>query len=229
MTIWNILETAWAGLLLVGLPLSSRALGRRLDEEAPARMDLYLSAALSQLFLLAPTLFLDLAGNRAGVRFLHAPISLPRLFAWTLATLAACVALWLAMVFEAKRRPERSDAVVLNMLPRTRREMAAFSAISLLAGFSEEYLLRGFALAVVALLTGSMLLSAAVTTLSFGLAHLYQGPRGALRATVLGVVLVIPVVVTGSLVPSIIAHSAIDLISGRWTLSLLRRGSASTG
>jgi membrane protease YdiL (CAAX protease family) len=133
------------------------------------------------------------------------------------------------MVFEAKRRPERSDAVVLNMLPRTRREMAAFAGVSLLAGFSEEYLLRGYSLGVVALVTGSMPLAAGATTLSFGLAHLYQGPRGAARATALGAVLVIPVVATGSLVPSIVAHAAIDLISGRWTLSLLNRRDASPG
>jgi membrane protease YdiL (CAAX protease family) len=226
--IWRILELVWAGAVLVGLPLSSRSLGRRLREAPAGRMDMYASAVLSHAILLAPTLLLDLKGERAGIHLLLGALPLPRFLPWTIGTVAVCVAIWAGMLFEAKLHPEDSDDVVLGMLPRTRREMAAFSGVSLTAGFAEEYLLRGFCLAVVALATGSMWLAAAVTTLSFGLAHLYQGPRGAVRATVLGAALAIPVVVTGSLVPSMIAHAATDLVSGRWTLPILRRWGIAT-
>jgi membrane protease YdiL (CAAX protease family) len=220
---WRILELGWAGAVLVGLPISSRSLGRRLREAPVERMDMYASAVLSHIVLLAPTLLFDLRGDHAGIHLLMAALPLPRFLFWTLGTLAACIAMWGAMLIESKMHPEISDAVVLGMLPRTRREMTAFSGVSLMAGFAEEYLLRGFCLGVLALWTGSMWLAAAVTTLSFGLAHLYQGPRGAARATVLGAVLAIPVVVTGSLAPSMIAHAATDLVSGRWTLPILRR------
>ncbi len=223
MVIWRILEMVWAGAVLIGLPISSRSLGRRLREEPAERMDMYASAVLSHILLLVPTLLLDLKGDRAGIHLLLGSLPWPRFILWTLGTLAACIAMWAAMLLETKMHPENSDAVVLGMLPRTRREMAAFSGVSLTAGFAEEYLLRGFCLGVVALATGSMWLAAAVTTISFGLTHLYQGPRGAVRATILGAVLAIPVVATGALAPSMIAHAATDLVSGRWTLRFLRR------
>ncbi|MDE3137216.1 MAG: CPBP family intramembrane metalloprotease [Acidobacteriota bacterium] len=226
--IWRILELGWAGVLLIGLPVSSRALGRRLREAPVERMDMYASAVLSHVLLLVPTLLLDLKGDRAGVHLLFEALPWPRFLLWTLGTLGACVAMWMAMLLESKMHPGTSDDVVLAMLPRTKSEMAAFSGVSLTAGFAEEYLLRGFCLAIVALVTGSMWLGAAVTTLSFGMAHIYQGPRGAVRAAALGAVLAIPVVVTGSLVPSIVGHAATDLISGRWTLSILRRWGVAT-
>lgn len=226
--IWRILELVWASAVLVGLPLSSRSLGRRLREERVDRMDLYASAALSHALLLAPTLLLDIEGDRAGIHLLLGSLPLPRFLLWTLGTVAACVAMWAAMLLEAKTHRDASDSVVLGMLPRTRREMAVFSGVSLTAGFAEEYLLRGFCLGVVALWTGSLWLAAALTTLSFGLAHLYQGGRGAARAAVLGAALAIPVVVTGTLLPSMIAHAATDLVSGRWTLRVLRRWGVAT-
>jgi hypothetical protein len=221
--IWRILELVWASLVLIGLPLTSRSLGRRLREAPADRMDLYASAALSHALLLAPTLLLDIEGDRAGIHLLLGVLPFSRFFLWTLGTVAACIAIWAAMLLEAKRHPDASDSVVLGMLPRTRREMAAFAGVSLTAGFAEEYLLRGFCLGVVALWTGSMWLAAGVTTLSFGLAHLYQGWRGAVRAAVLGAALAIPVVATGMLAASMIAHAATDLVSGRWTLRVLRR------
>jgi hypothetical protein len=226
--IGRIVEVVWAAGVLVGLPISSRALGRRLRETPVERMDLYLSAVLSHVLLLMPTLFFDLKGDRAGINLLLGAPAWPRLLLWTLGTLGACIAMWMAMLLESKMHPGASDDVVLGMLPRTRREMAVFSGVSLTAGFVEEYLLRGFCLAMVARVTGSMWLGAAVTTLSFGMAHIYQGPRGAMRATALGAALAIPVVVTGSLLPSMVAHAATDLVSGRWTLSILRRWGVAT-
>lgn len=221
--IWRILELVWAAVMLIGLPLSARSLGRLLRETPVERMEMYRSSVLSHVVLLVPTLLLDWAGDRAGIHLLLAGVPAMRLLFWTLGTVAACLALWVVMLFEARTRPRNSDQVVLGLLPRTRRELTAFFGVSLAAGFAEEYLLRGFCLGLLALATGSMVLAVVVTTLSFGLAHLYQGPRGAARATALGLVLAIPVVATGSLVPSIIAHAVTDAVSGRWTLGFLRR------
>lgn len=221
--IWRILELVWAAALLVGLPLSSRALGRLLRQAPVGRMEMYQSAVLSHAVLLAPTLLLDLFGDRAGVHLFLARLPFPRFLLWTLGAVAVCLAVWVAMLFEARAHPGDSDKVVLDLLPRTRKEFAAFFGVSLTAGLAEEYLLRGYCLGLVALFTGSMALAVVVTTVSFGLAHLYQGPRGAVRAMALGLVLAIPVAITGSLLPSMIAHATMDIVSGRWTLPVLRR------
>jgi membrane protease YdiL (CAAX protease family) len=56
----------------------------------------------------------------------------------------------------------------------------------------------------------------------FGIMHAYQDVGGAARAAILGAVLAVPVVLTGSIVPAMVAHAAIDLTSGlllaRWLL-----------
>jgi membrane protease YdiL (CAAX protease family) len=183
---------------------------------------MYTSAILSHAVLVVPTFLFDLAGSRAGIHLVLRKLSLPAFSLWTLGTVAVCVTAWLVMLIEARRHPEGSDRIVLALLPRTRKELIAFLGISLAAGFAEEYLLRGFCLGLVTLATGSIGVAVALTTLSFGLAHLYQGPRGAMRATVLGAVLAAPVAFTGSVVPSMIAHAAMDMISGCWTLPILR-------
>lgn len=221
--IWRILELVWAATMLVGLPISARSLGRLLREESIGRMDMYRSTVLSHLVLLAPTVLLDFGGERAGIRLFLTVLPWPRFLLWTLGVLAACIAVWIAMLYEARLQPRGTDKVVLNLLPRTRKELTAFMGVSAAAGLAEEYLWRGFCLGLLALVTGSMVLAVVVTTLSFGLAHLYQGWRGAVRAAVLGLILAIPVAVTGSLAPSIIAHAAMDAVSGRWSLGILRR------
>lgn len=221
--IWRILELVWAATILVGLPLSARSLGRLLREEPVARMDMYRSTVLSHLVLVVPTLLFDFGGDRAGIRLFLTALPWSRFLVWTLGTVAACIVVWLAMLLEARAHPRDSDKVVLDLLPRTRKEFTAFFGVALAAGLAEEYLWRGFCLGLLVLVTGSMTLAVVVTTLSFGLAHLYQGPRGAVRAAVLGLVLAIPVAATGSLAPSIIAHAAMDVVSGRWSLGILRR------
>jgi hypothetical protein len=215
-------EFAWAGVLLMLLPVSARGLGRRLAHERPARMDFYLSAAASHLLLLAPTLAVDFFAGRGGIAFLLHGLAPERFALWTLATLAACAAVWLLMLLETKRGRAQGDEVALAMLPRTPRERLAFSGVSLSAGFVEEYLLRGFCLGAVLVASGSMVAAVAVTTVSFGLAHLYQGWRGTAGAMLLGAILAVPVAVTGSLLPSIIAHAATDLLSGFCALPMLR-------
>ncbi len=220
--IWRVVGWIWAAALLIGLPLSSGALGRRLREETVSRMAMYANALLSQLVLLAPTLLIDRAGGEAGIRLMERALPPLPLLVWTLGTVAACAISWAGMLLEARAHREIPDKVVLHLLPRTGRERVVFLCVSVAAGFTEEYLWRGFCLARLAQVSGSLLFALVLTSLAFGLAHLYQGTRGVWRATLLGAVLGIPVVLTGSLVPSMIAHAAIDMISGRWTLEILR-------
>jgi len=226
--IWRAVGLAWVAVLLIGLPLSSGALGRRLREEPFSRMAIYANVLLSHIVLIVPTLLIDLAGGRAGIRLIERGLPrLPLLF-WTLGTLAACLAGWAGMLLEARARKGNPDTVVLHLLPRTGKERAVFFCVSVTAGFTEEYLWRGFCFALLAQASGSVLLAFLTTSLAFGLAHLYQGTRGVLRATLLGAILAIPVVVTGSLVPSMIAHTGIDMISGRWSLEILRSWGVAT-
>jgi len=57
-------------------------------------------------------------------------------------------------------------------------------------------------------------LAITIVTISFALQHGLQDTIGIARAFVLGCILAIPVLVTGALLPSIIAHSVVDAFSG---------------
>jgi len=55
---------------------------------------------------------------------------------------------------------------------------------------------------------------ALVAAALFGVAHAYQGARGMLRTGLLGLVLWATYLVTGSILPAMVLHAAIDVRSG---------------
>ncbi|MPQ99256.1 CPBP family intramembrane metalloprotease [Modestobacter sp. I12A-02628] len=108
---------------------------------------------------------------------------------------------------------EPPAAAVLALLPRSPAERRLFALVGVTAGVCEEWLYRGFFLAVVAALApsapaGVLVLLAAV---AFGAAHAYQGLAGVLTTGVLGGVLAALYLQTGSLLLPVLLHAAIDL------------------
>ena len=111
------------------------------------------------------------------------------------------------------RHAEPPGHATLALLPRTRSERRLFGLVGVTAGVCEEWLYRGFFLAVVAALAPGLpavglVLVAAV---AFGLAHAYQGLSGIVTTGVLGGVLATVYVSTGSLLLPVLLHAAIDL------------------
>jgi hypothetical protein len=111
------------------------------------------------------------------------------------------------------RHAEPPGHAALAVLPRSRSERHLFALVGVTAGVCEEWLYRGFFLAVVAALvpglpTAGLVLVAGV---GFGLAHAYQGSSGVLTTGVLGGVLAGLYLATGSLLLPVLLHAAIDL------------------
>jgi uncharacterized protein len=111
------------------------------------------------------------------------------------------------------RHAEPPGHAALAVLPRSRSERHLFALVGVTAGVCEEWLYRGFFLAVVAALvpglpTVGLVLVAGV---GFGLAHAYQGLSGVLTTGVLGGVLAGLYLATGSLLLPVLLHAAIDL------------------
>jgi hypothetical protein len=101
----------------------------------------------------------------------------------------------------------------LAVLPRTDRERRLFTVVGVTAGVCEEWLYRGFFLAVVAAATGGLptwglILVAAA---AFGLAHAYQGPAGIVSTGLLGGGMAVMYLQTGSLLLPVVLHAVIDL------------------
>ena len=101
------------------------------------------------------------------------------------------------------------------LTPHTDREMKTFNAVSLTAGICEEVAYRGFLTAYLMAWLGTPLWGALVlSSLAFGLAHMYQGPVGILRTGFVGAVMALLYGLTGSLWAPMVAHVVMDLTAG---------------
>lgn len=210
----------WILLLLVVQPLAGwrgrRTLGGNLLRP---RLRLYRGAALGIAAIGLLSLGSDLLTGGAALRALGRLPAASRV--WWVLPLAGCLALWAGDKTLHVLRGTRPDALVLHLLPRTRRERAAFVGLSALAGVAEEFAYRGLCLLFLERLTGSWTAAFVLTTLGFGLGHLYQGPGGVLRTSLAGAILAAPVVATGSLLPSVVAHFGLDATSGLFSRAIL--------
>jgi membrane protease YdiL (CAAX protease family) len=106
------------------------------------------------------------------------------------------------------------QALAERILPQSTKELISFLALALTAGVCEEFLYRGFAMAVIGktgLPTGVVILSSAIL---FGLAHLYQGRAGFMSTMVLGILFGISRAALGSLLPVIAWHVGVDVVAG---------------
>jgi len=80
-------------------------------------------------------------------------------------------------------------------------------------GVYEELFARGLLLARCRLLLGGTWAPVLVSSLLFGLGHLYQGWVGVAQTTLIGIVLALAVLRWGSLWPAILAHALLDVAS----------------
>jgi membrane protease YdiL (CAAX protease family) len=114
------------------------------------------------------------------------------------------------------------------MIPRDQRERRMWVALSLTAGFCEEVLYRGF---LIWYLMNWLPATAAVvvSAVVFGAAHVYLGwGVGVLRATIVGVVLGVAYLVTGTLWVPIALHAVVDVASGFTGSAAFEQGASLT-
>jgi membrane protease YdiL (CAAX protease family) len=97
--------------------------------------------------------------------------------------------------------------------PGTRAELAVFILVALTAGVWEELLYRGFLIWFLAPLTGSIG-AVVLSSLVFGLGHIYQGTKGVLFTSAIGLLFAAAFVLTHSLWWLMAAHALIDIYGG---------------
>jgi uncharacterized protein len=106
------------------------------------------------------------------------------------------------------------QAIAERILPQSTVELLPFLALAVTAGLCEEFLYRGFAMAVLARLGSPVWLAILVSSILFGLAHLYQGRGGFVSTMLIGTVLGSGRMAYDSLVPVIFWHTAVDVVAG---------------
>lgn len=211
---------AWSVILLVPLPALMVVEGRKLSElETLPRTEAYVSSIASLWMLALATIAVAWVSGYSAGDIGFASLDGVRTVVIAAVLTIAGVAVLFAFRFAGVREPE----LVRQLMPVTRRDRLLFVAVSLTAGICEEIVFRGFLIHVVYGASGSIVLALVLSSGVFGVAHAYQQPSGAARAALLGLILALPLVATGSIIPSIIAHAAIDLLSGLWLSRYLLR------
>src|SRR5258708_15834894 len=107
-----------------------------------------------------------------------------------------------------------AQALAERILPQSKVELLPYLALAITAGLCEEFLYRGFAMAI---LLHAGLQAWAVVLISsvlFGLAHSYQGRSGIVMTLMIGLILGTSRLAYDSLVPAILWHSAVDVVAG---------------
>ncbi|MEX2531945.1 MAG: CPBP family intramembrane glutamic endopeptidase [Gemmatimonadota bacterium] len=208
-----LMEVVGLAAFYLLLPALAVAQVPLLGTERLERVPVYLGSMVTILLMGAVALFLS--GRLEGV----VPAGLTLLPAgefllWTLGlTLGGIVLILVMHPLEQRVGGARPD-VLKELLPRTTGEKGLFVGLSCSAGLGEEAAYRGYAFQVVQLLGFGPWGAAAASAVPFALLHAYQGPMGLVRTGLLGIGLAVPVVLTGSLLPSMAAHALIDVIVG---------------
>ena len=204
--------------LVVGVPVLSSSTARDTQVRQMPRLALYLSATISQWLLAGLGLLIfflsPLSVFSVGFRTL-APVT-ALTWAGALAALSV-VGIRLGLFFERRGWWPPEAELVYLLIPKTRQEK--FWSVLVLAptaALCEEFLYRGFLLAQLTQWLRSSAWAWAASSLAFGLAHVYQGWSGTLRASLLGALLAYPVIHFGSLYPSMLAHGLIDALALAW-------------
>ncbi|MHB1795164.1 MAG: CPBP family intramembrane glutamic endopeptidase [Acidobacteriaceae bacterium] len=114
---------------------------------------------------------------------------------------------------KAQSKVQKQLEKISIYLPQTARERRWFVAASFTAGICEEFLYRGFLIHYLHTLTWHLGLWVAliVSSVVFGLGHIYQGILGIAQTAVMGFLFAVLYVATGSLLVPIILHILIDL------------------
>ena len=212
-------------VILVIAPLTSALAARRAIPEGRAKHARYARTMLILWSITALALYaLRLRGQTAADVGLVAP-QLP----WAASGLA--LAMVASTAFSTLRRaPDPRFANyyerVRRVIPLTPADWAWFVPVAISAGICEEFLYRGYALRTIERLSGQLWLGVLLSTAAFGLAHAYQGWRGVVGTSVLGLFFSFVYLATGSLYPCMLAHVVQDFIGGASLSRKLARNAA---
>ena len=111
------------------------------------------------------------------------------------------------------------------MMPRNKKELRGFYAVSATAGIVEETLWRGYMFWYLGHVV-PLWAAAIVTSVVFGFGHIYQGVSSVPKITLIGGVFAGLYLLTGSLWLPMLLHAVFDAVQGRALCRLLSSSSA---
>jgi membrane protease YdiL (CAAX protease family) len=121
----------------------------------------------------------------------------------------AAIDLGLSRVF-----PHDSAASIGTLLPRGAFECGLWVLLSITAGFTEEFVFRGYLQRQFTAWTRHPWLGLLMQAALFGVAHGYQGAQATAKIALFGILFGVLALWRGSLRPGMIAHAATDVLAG---------------
>lgn len=201
-----------------------RKLKRDISEEdrdsGSARVRFYRLGILDEWLWVAVILLIVVLGGQAladlGLELeAPSPEVLTIILAMALGASFPLLAMWARSRRSGERLGEQFERMlepVRALLPYGRKERRLFGALSVTAGICEEILFRGFLLFYLQEVFGTTLwVAVAVSSLIFGLCHIYQGTLAVLTTGAFGAAMAILYLFSGSLLLPIIVHALLDL------------------
>ena len=147
----------------------------------------------------------------------------PRL-TWGLAGVGVGFAIMVAYILSQRAKALEDDEALAGlrdqirnlerMMPRSDQEMRWFTWLAVTAGVCEELLYRGYLIWYLGHWL-ALLPAVAVAAVIFGFGHAYQGPRGILVTSLVGLFMGGVYLLTGSLIACMVIHALMDLHSGQ--------------
>jgi membrane protease YdiL (CAAX protease family) len=174
------------------------------------------------LFLWAPTCVLlacipfgSIDANDIGLRW---EFSLAN---WSGSLLLLMIAVAMIVhIARVKNTPLKRDLLAQQMqvhkwmMPTNPKEFRWFTlGVSMAAGICEELLFRGFLLSLFGE-GATLVLGVAISSLLFGLCHVYQGWSNVIRTGILGLVLSLVYLASDSIIIAMVLHALMDIYGG---------------
>jgi uncharacterized protein len=208
LAVYTVLAAPWLGCIVY-----QSARKRFLSGDRSAKIRLYRSGVVEQIVTTGVVLGLWRLGGIPGTALgIRGPYS----WFWTTSTLVVLVALLLWSGARMRPKAEKIRARFqesLGMLfPDSPQERSWFGALSIGAGISEELVYRGFLMYYLGEYVPHIntLEKILLTSLVFGFAHIYQGWKRAIPTGIVGLILALMYVLSGSLLLPAVVHAIAD-------------------
>ncbi|QOS80588.1 CPBP family intramembrane metalloprotease [Paenibacillus sp. JNUCC31] len=213
--------TALLLIIAVGYPIWDYFYMKKVEQNLVNKQKLFIGIMTTQWLLVIIVFVFWVITHRSlnDLFFLDKPL-FPFQFEFLLAAglgIGICIGMFtLILVFSKKLRKILSDALsdesIQFLLPSTIKERLLFLLVAITAGVCEEIIFRGVVVYYLNHLPFelSVITIGIVSSLLFGIVHLYQGWKGVLLTTYLGAILFLLFVGTGFLWIPIVLHIIID-------------------